>query len=81
MIDFLKRSFQGDFVEVAINAILRTPGLILCDYWHQKCLDYSVPKSLEIAELSDSSLNLSVLFLVRIFILITARIKIHNLRI
>ena len=65
MIHFLKWSFQDEFIETALGAILRTPGLILCDYWHQKCLDYSVPKSLELAELSESSLHLSVLLLVR----------------
>ena len=65
MIHFLKWSFQDEFIETALGAILRTPGLILCDYWHQKCLDYSVPKSLELTELSESSLHLSVLLLVR----------------
>jgi len=63
MIHFLKWSFQDEFIETALGAILRTPGLILCDYWHQKCLDYSVPKSLELTELSESSLHLSVLLL------------------
>ena len=65
MIHILKWSFQEEFIETALGAVLRTPGLILCDYWHQKCLDYSVPKSFELTELSDSSLHLSVLFLVR----------------
>ena len=68
MIHFLKWSFQEEFIETALGAILRTPGLILCDYWHQKCLDYSVPKSLELTELSESSLHLSVLLLVRKYI-------------
>ena len=70
MIHFLKWSFQDEFIETALGAILRTPGLILCDYWHQKCLDYSVPKSLELTELSESSLHLSVLLLVRKFLIL-----------
>ena len=49
------------------GAILRTPGLILCDYWHQKCVDFSIPKSAELADLSDACLHLSVLLMVTIF--------------
>ena len=66
MVRFMKWNFQDDFVEIAFGAVLRTPGLILCDYWHQKCLEYSIPKSLEFTDFTDASLHLAVLLMVRI---------------
>ena len=66
MVRFMKWSFQDDFVETALGAVLRTPGLILCDYWHQKCLEYSIPKSLEFTDFTDASLHLAVLLMVRL---------------
>ena len=76
MVRFMKWSFQDDFVEIAFGAVLRTPGLILCDYWHQKCLEYSIPKSLEFTDFTDASLHLAVLLMVRINIEILVEIVI-----
>ena len=67
MIRILKWSFQDNIFETVFGAILRTPGLILCDYWHQKCVDFSIPKSAELADLSDACLHLSVLLRVTLF--------------
>ena len=59
-----KWSFEADTIETILGSVLRTPGIILLDYWHQKCLDFSVPKSLELDDMADASLHLSVLLLV-----------------
>ena len=63
MVRLLKWSLPSEWAETVITAILRTPGLIFCDFWHKKCLDYSVPKSWDAVDLSDASLHLSVLLL------------------
>ena len=64
MIRIYKWNFQEEFVEKVLGAVLRTPGLILCDYWHQQCLDYSIPKSLSYGDVTDASLHLAVLVMV-----------------
>ena len=65
MIRIIKWDFQEEFIEKVLAAVLRTPGLILCDYWHQQCLEYSFPKSFGYADVTDASLNSTVLILVR----------------
>ena len=59
-----KWTFEADTIETVLGSILRTPGIILLDYWHQKCLDFSVPKSLDLDDMADASLHLTVLLLV-----------------
>ena len=72
-----KWSFEADTIETILGSVLRTPGIILLDYWHQKCLDFSVPKSLELDDMADASLHLSVLLLV-IIIFMTLKKKSLN---
>ena len=65
MVRIINWDFQEEFIEKVLAAVLRTPGLILCDYWHQQCLEYSFPKSFGYADVTDASLNSTVLILVR----------------
>ena len=66
MVRIINLDFQEEFIEKVLAAVLRTPGLILCDYWHQQCLEYSFPKSFGYADVTDASLNSTVLILVRL---------------
>ena len=77
MIRIFKWSFQEEAVECVLGSVLRTPGLILCDYWHQKCLDFSVPKSFDFEDLTDASLHLSVLMLGIVILLLPYEHLIH----